>query len=130
MRVWLKIISAVAVVVVSFLATLWAMEYWWPAVCYDESRLELKRPFNKTGGFSFFSPTPKFSTVSNNAAQPNRSSLKLCEDGRLVGPQHAPLDDISKAGRGRFTHWGEGIYFSASDNSDPNTNGRRYSVGP
>src|SRR5262249_4763936 len=27
-----------------------------------------------------------------------------------------------------YSHWGETLYFSTSDNSDPNANGRRYSL--
>jgi hypothetical protein len=29
---------------------------------------------------------------------------------------------------GRFSHWGDGLHFSASDNSDPRTNGRSYTI--
>ena len=130
MRTWLKIVSGIAVVAVSFWVTNWALDYWSPPVCSDEARTELKRPFTKNSGFAVFSPTPKFSAVSNNPAQPTRSPLKLCEDGRLLGAAHVALQEITEAGKGRFTHWGDGVFFSASDNSDPNTNGRRYSVGP
>jgi pectate lyase len=38
----------------------------------------------------------------------------------------SPHADIAEFGRGRFSHWGEAIIFSASDNTDANTNGRRY----
>lgn len=32
------------------------------------------------------------------------------------------------AGAGRYSHWGRTLYFSASDNSDPNKNGRCYEI--
>jgi len=41
---------------------------------------------------------------------------------------HAIHGDIAKQGNGRYSHWGNSLVFSASDNSDPNTNGRSYWV--
>jgi hypothetical protein len=66
-------------------------------------------------------------SVDNN----ERSTLLLYEDDRLLGPAHSTHADIAKLGMGRFSHWrnnGSVIIFSSSDNSDPNTNGRIYSV--
>lgn len=56
------------------------------------------------------------------------SRLMLYEDGRALGPAHAAHCAIRDTGQGRFSHWGAQIYFSASDNSDPTTNGRVYTV--
>lgn len=60
--------------------------------------------------------------------QESVSSLALFEDGRALGPAHAAHDDIRTLGGGRFSHWGAAIYFSASDGSDPGSNGRSYEV--
>lgn len=57
-----------------------------------------------------------------------RSPLMVCEDGVPLGPGHVSHDVIRTEGGGRFSHWGGWIYFSASDNSDPRSNGRAYSV--
>ncbi len=54
------------------------------------------------------------------------STLQLFENGNLLGPSHALHDDIRSKGKGRFSHWKTSLYFSASDNSDPRTNGRSY----
>ncbi len=54
------------------------------------------------------------------------SKLRLFEDGQELGPAHAAHADIRAQGRGRFSHWVDWIYFSASDNSDPRRNGRKY----
>ncbi|MEN6403903.1 MAG: PKD domain-containing protein [Armatimonadia bacterium] len=54
------------------------------------------------------------------------STLRLFEDGKDIGPAHAPHVDIREKGQGRYSHWSTALYFSASDNSDPRTNGRRY----
>jgi hypothetical protein len=53
-------------------------------------------------------------------------STKLTENGRPLGPGGALHDDIRQMGQGRYSHWGNSLYFAASDNSNPNTNGRRY----
>ena len=61
------------------------------------------------------------------------SVLRLFEDDRELGPPHSVHHWIRQTGRGAFSHWcgsKEGkpqqLYFSASDNSDPRTNGRTY----
>jgi len=57
---------------------------------------------------------------------PNQSILKLYENGRELGVAHAMHRDIRSIGKGRFSHWGNKIIFSTSDNTDPRKNGRSY----
>ncbi len=40
-------------------------------------------------------------------ADPLASGARLFEDGREVGPSHAPHAEIAAAGGGRFSHWGD-----------------------
>ena len=61
------------------------------------------------------------------------SQLRLFEDERELGPPHAMHQDVRDSGRGAFSHWSgtadgkvQTLYFSASDNSNPRTNGRTY----
>lgn len=54
------------------------------------------------------------------------SPLKIFENGREIGPAHSSRSDIAAHGKGRFSHWGNNLYFSSSDNTDPRTNGRKY----
>ena len=54
------------------------------------------------------------------------SKLRLFEDGKALGPAHAPHVDIREKGRGRYSHWHTSLRFSAGDNSDPRTKGRTY----
>jgi hypothetical protein len=56
------------------------------------------------------------------------SRLVLAEDTVPLGPAHAPHADIRTKGGGRFSHWTVAILFSSSDNSDPRTNGRLYTL--
>lgn len=59
----------------------------------------------------------------------NKSGLLLFEDGKPLGPARAVHKDIREKGGGRYSHWTEqGLYFSASDNSDPRKSGRKYEV--
>ena len=78
-------------------------------------------------------------TASSNGHE-QRSRLVLFEDGRLLGPANSAHDEIRALGMGRYSHWTgstpltpdglveSSLYFSASDNSNPNENGRRYSI--
>jgi len=59
--------------------------------------------------------------------QPVASTLMLFEDGRALGPAHVAHADIA-AGGGRYSHWGKWLYFSTSDGSSPQSNGRVYHV--
>jgi len=56
------------------------------------------------------------------------SPLELLEDDRPLGPPHTIHDTIRMAGLGGYSHWRGTLYFSTSDNSCPETNGRRYSI--
>lgn len=59
-------------------------------------------------------------------SHPIASMLGLFEDGKLLGPPHSSHETIRMIGKGAYSHWGNALYFSTSDGSDPNTNGRRY----
>jgi lysophospholipase L1-like esterase len=61
------------------------------------------------------------------------AGLKLLEDGHPLGPSGALHAGIAEQGKGRYSYWGNSVwhnqlYFSASDNSDPRSNGRTYQV--
>jgi hypothetical protein len=59
----------------------------------------------------------------------NKSMLVLFENGQPLGPPRSMHADIRREGGGRYSHWTrETLYFSASDSTDPRTNGRRYEV--
>jgi hypothetical protein len=56
------------------------------------------------------------------------STLEVYENGVSLGPAHVNVHEIGRLGRGSFIHRQNQIFLSASDNSDPNTNGRTYTV--
>jgi predicted O-methyltransferase YrrM len=57
-----------------------------------------------------------------------RSRLVVLEDGRPLIAPHQPHTEIRSLGAGRYSHWGDHVLFSTSDNTNPLTNGRRYTV--
>lgn len=54
------------------------------------------------------------------------SILRVFEDGKELGPPHSMHEDVRTRGKGAFSHWYDSLYLSSSDNTDPRTNGRKY----
>lgn len=76
-------------------------------------------------GFAFRVPIDP-NIISDSGNQPSISTLKVYENGVEIGPAHSQHADVRNIGKGRFSHWTGYLYFSASDNSNPLTNGRKY----
>jgi hypothetical protein len=94
--------------------------------CADRARLRiLAGPFTSNTGHAFTAAVAG-AGPSHSMANPAASRLVLCEDGRALGPPHTTHDTIRRHGRGAFSHWEGTLYFSSSDNTDPNSNGRSY----
>ncbi len=77
------------------------------------------------GGFAFGAST------NNPELGPaiSPSSMEVLEDGSpLRGPAAARHDDIRFSGKGRYSFWGQIVFFSTSDNSDPRNNQRTYKI--
>jgi hypothetical protein len=111
------------------------------ALSAEQARARLKHipsalvgPFEPDGGHRFIArlellPEHAFlPQIGDTQEFPQRSLLTLLENGRRLGPAHVEHADIGELGHGRYSHWSEVLYFSTSDNSDPNRNGRRYEV--
>jgi hypothetical protein len=60
--------------------------------------------------------------------KPFGSTLRLFEDGEELPFAHVEHDEIRNLGGGRYSHWLNELYFSASDDSSPLTNTRTYTV--
>jgi hypothetical protein len=84
----------------------------------------LQGPFSPNGGRGWVVDLPAPVPASDPSEQ--WPFLSLYEDDRPLGPARTRHPDIREQGGGAFSHWGTHLYFSASDNSDPNANGRRY----
>ena len=88
----------------------------------------LKGPFQQQDGLCWIFQFPASQVEGDSPSFPGRSKLLLYEGDQLLGPAHAEHEDIRRKGGGKYSHWESNLYFSTSDGSDPNTNGRRYTV--
>ncbi len=69
-----------------------------------------------------------YSADGNSNDRPLSFRLALLENGQRLRPPDCVHQDIVDQGNGRFCHWSNALLFSSSDNSDPRTNGRIYSI--
>ena len=65
--------------------------------------------------------------IGDSNDKPNTSTLRLFENGVELSPAHSNHKSIRVYGLGQFSHWGDELYFSTSDNTSPLNNGRKYS---
>ena len=85
---------------------------------------------NKEIGYCWQIDFTDLQIEGDSSEEPHRSPFVLCEDGRPLTHGHSSHDVIRNIGKGYFSHWGKRLYFSTSDNSDPRTNQRKYSLMP
>ena len=93
---------------------------------WQTSALPLRPPFEHVSGHAYIVAVRSIRRLGDTDQRPRHSPYVLCEDGKVIGDPHAVHEAIATKGQGLYSHWGHALYFSASDNSDPNTNGRRY----
>ncbi|MET4221777.1 hypothetical protein ABIB06_005433 [Bradyrhizobium sp. LB8.2] len=91
----------------------------------------LHRPFIKIGGNAYVTYHKIAGAKGDVPSDLSRATLALTENGTALGPAHIPEAEVSALGGGRYIFLQTGqdppvLVFSASDNSDPNTNGRVY----
>ncbi len=97
-----------------------------PAAPGSSEHLSLKvASAQKESGNSYYLDG-NFGITGDSQSSPTSSTLKIYENGKELGPAHSSHKEIRSIGNGRFSHWENELYFSSSDNSDPRTNGRRY----
>jgi hypothetical protein len=120
------------------IATYFALAAWSKASFVDytptgKTVVRIYRPFEEFGASSHAVIAHEWTTrgsledIADSADDNQRSPVLIYENGRQLGPAHSKHSDIADLGMGRYSHWrGQGYVISASDNSDPNTNGRFY----
>ncbi|WP_162136708.1 class I SAM-dependent methyltransferase, partial [Bradyrhizobium elkanii] len=52
---------------------------------------------------------PRFA-VGDDEGSPDRSMLRLFEDGKELGPAHVAHADVARLGKGRFSHWQRDLF--------------------
>jgi len=115
---------------------LWLGHTYVPIEMPQGERVEPLAGFLHVEGFSYRALTPLLLRYADNDPGNQRSPIILYENLTPLGPPHSAHPDIQEIGRGRYSHWNDnpksgwrtirGVLFSASDNSDPRTNGRHY----
>jgi ABC-type polysaccharide/polyol phosphate transport system ATPase subunit len=80
------------------------------------------------GGHAWWIDLTGHAVHSDSSENPQRSRFVLYEDDKPLRPAHYTHDLIRKHGRGGYSHWEKALLFSTSDNSDPRSNGRVYSL--
>lgn len=72
---------------------------------------------------------PEYDQLADSGDNWSRSPMIVYENDKPLGPAHSGHESIVKDGHGRYSHWKSlGLIFSTSDNSDPNSNGNRYTI--
>lgn len=120
-----NVITAVVVLLAVYFPVALYLKYSYVPAPDAPKVMRLTGPFRKLDATAYLALAPKLDGLADFDLGPTRSTLVVHEDGRALGPPHSPLH----VANGRYSHWRSvGIIFSASDNSDPNSNGRTYSV--
>ena len=121
-----KTLGAALLAIIAAAFTFHFVDQAWFTCPHNTTATDLARPFASVGGFGFSAAAPQLEDVSDISDNPARSRYVVCEGSQLIGPAHSIHADIASIGKGRFSHWGKDFIFSTSDNTNPNTNGRRY----
>lgn len=95
--------------------------------------IPLYPPFSSQGGNAFLAnhllagDAQKLADIGNNPTveADMRSPVRIIEGRTEIGDGRATFAEIH-AGHGRFNNWTTGLFFSSSDNTNPNNNGRTY----
>jgi hypothetical protein len=98
----------------------------WDAVLASRHAFPLPGPYERGDGKAFASPVIPEIGPGDTATQRISSRWVLLEDGMPLGMGHTLPVDVAAGGMGRYAHWEDRFIFSASDDSDPNSNGRAY----
>lgn len=92
----------------------------------NSEQIALPATFSSENGFAFVAQIPALQMLADNPDYPNRSPFVLCEDVTPLVYSHSSHAMVRTIGAGTYSHWTTYLLFTASDNSDPNKNGRKY----
>ena len=137
-RLLLRLLIYACVVIASFFVSLDLLEYFdasgvtncaaGASCCPNGQSIDLSPPLSHLEGYAYKVSIPQLSDVGDTERVMTRSPTVVCEGDHQMGPSHTPFQEIIQKGAGRFIHYNDMVVFSASDNTDPNSNGRRYKI--
>ncbi|MEO0034610.1 MAG: hypothetical protein RLZZ501_633, partial [Pseudomonadota bacterium] len=84
------------------------------------------RSMRRQRGRAWGVPLPPDLPAGDSEQAPRQSLLRLFEDGVELCPGHTSHEEIARLGGGRFSHWGQELWFSSRDGSWPVANLRSY----
>ena len=97
--------------------------------------MTLNGPYKKISKNSYTTELESLSSVSdqilvidNERVNAPLSNLILYENGVELLSNHSKHSEIAQIGCGRYSHWKNELIFSASDNTNPNVNKRKYNI--
>lgn len=104
---------------------------WWLPFEPVTPAIVLRPPFEHDGTERYgYRARARLAFAAVDTATGKRATVVLTEDGEKLGPANSSRYDIATRGHGRYNFMQDGmsqvIFFSTSDNTDPNTNGRVY----
>ena len=99
------------------------MSYRWSNGQYP--RFSCSTSFVQESGYCYYTPIPE---SFYEAVKKQEEPIRVYENGQALPFPDAIHDEIRRNGQGRYSVWGKTLYLSASDNSDPVTNGRVYEL--
>lgn len=94
----------------------------------DGERIVLNPPFNYVGGNCYSTDISHLKLQSDSVDSPRASQIDLYENNKLCLFKHSIHQRIIEIGEGSYSHWNNILYFSASNNSNPNVSGKCYSI--
>lgn len=113
-----------AVLLVGLAAANVVLWVYWPPDRMVGREIRLAGPYLHDSDHAFVADMPM--VLPSDGLGGEDSRVELYEQGTTQGIPHTAHDVIRSRGGGGFSHWGDRLYFSTSDNSDPNVNGRTY----
>ena len=136
-RLPLRLLICACVVIASFFVSLDIVDYFksrpncaaGAPCCPNGQASDLSPPFSQSQleGYGYKVSIPQLSGVADTE-RGLISPTVVCEGDHRMGPGHTPFLEVIQTGAGRFSHYNDLVIFSSSDNTDPNSNGRRYKI--
>ena len=87
-----------------------------------------RTPFKLRRGRMWVWNVSELAGMADNSEAPCRSSLFVFENGQQLPMPHSLHVDIARTGNGRFSHWGDNVYFAPLSLADPNADLDRYAI--
>ncbi len=94
----------------------------------DAAEMPLPRPMSKRSERSWTVPLEGAVGPPDSTEFPRRSRVFAFQNGRQLPHPHAQHVHIDTLGTGRFSHWGEFLYFSTLNGEDPNESSQRMTL--